>query len=100
MTQSSQLVSTSLEQTQSSSAAHLLMCQLRRCSMFRATVLAARRCRERLIDRCLGIHTTSMIGSTTAAPTTFADPVSYETTDYLLVRRHMKPLRLTPQDVV
>src|SRR5262245_13385365 len=80
--------------------AQRVVAQLRRCAAARACVLEARRLQNILIDRELGIRTVCPRGRTIVGPTTFDDPVYYEATDYALLGRYIKPLRLRRDDVI
>lgn len=73
---------------------------LRKHQALRAVVLWVRRRRDDLIDKRLNIKTS--YGSVAAEEyrSKFDDPVEYDVVDYLLVRKFIKPLTLTSDDVV
>jgi precorrin-6B methylase 2 len=75
--------------------------KLRTNSALRSLVLAERNARSRLCDRWLGINTIAEYrqGFDPAA-TRFRDPIGYEPSDYLILRKYMKPVRLSSDDVV
>ena len=73
--------------------------QLRRCEPLRSAVSTVRDWRCAAIDRWLRIDTAARGGSR-SLNTLYDDPVYYEATDYLLLRRYMRPIQLAPGDVV
>jgi SAM-dependent methyltransferase len=72
----------------------------RSIDLVRSAVNAARTARAGAIDKWLRIDTIQSNTGGNGSGTTFGDEVFYEATDYLLLLRYMKPLRLGPDDVV
>ena len=64
------------------------------------TLMSAREIRDRLIDRALHIDTAPPRSRKSVANAMFNDSVFYEATDYMLLRRYIKPLKLSSADVV
>ena len=52
-----------------------------------------------MIERWLNIDTASSLCEETDVVTCFADPVHYDSLDYLLLHKYLKPVRLQPTDV-
>jgi precorrin-6B methylase 2 len=73
---------------------------LRANAILREGVFRTRDVCTRLIERRLGINTTSPRGKRYDLATKMADPVPYEATDYFLLRKYIRPLHLKPDDVV
>jgi len=81
-------------------AADRITDRLRGLHGLKSLVLRGRSLRSVAIDRWLNISTVNPRGQRFGLRNTHADPVAYEPVDYLLLRRYMRPVRLTPEDVV
>ena len=74
--------------------------RMRRVSALKRAVVKIRQWRTSAIDRALNIHTPYPHPDRYRLDTQFGDAVPNEPVDYLLLRKFMKPLDLSPQDVV
>lgn len=74
--------------------------RLRRIGALKRAILRLRQWRARAIDNALNIHTPYPHSERYRLDTQFGDAVPNEPVDYLLLRKFMKPLALSPQDVM
>lgn len=82
-------------------AAQHCLRRLRDCEVIRSAVLAARQLRDRAFDCALGIHTAPPRDHRYLMDqSVHGDHRHFETTDYVLLRRCLRPLALRPSDVV
>jgi precorrin-6B methylase 2 len=74
--------------------------RLRRVNTIKRAVLGMRQWRTHAIERWLNIHTAYRHPKRYRLDTQFADAVPNESVDYVLLRKLMKPLMLSPHDVL